>query len=39
MQYDNTFCSLASYAFVFSDCNWTENVPTTIYTAKIVGCR
>ena len=31
--------SLFSYAFVFSDCNSTENVPKTIYTAKIVGYR
>ena len=31
--------SLFSYAFVLSDCNSTENVPKTIYTAKIVGFR
>ena len=31
--------SFFSYAFVFSDCNSTENVPKTIYTAKIVGYR
>ena len=37
MQYDHTIYSLFSFAFVFSDCNSTENVPKTIYTAKIVG--
>ena len=31
--------SLFPYAFVFSDCNSTENVPKTIPTAKIVGYR
>ena len=31
--------NLSSYAFVFSDCNSTENIPKTIYTAKIVGYR
>ena len=34
--------SLSSFflhAFVFSDSNSTENVPKTIYTAKIVGYR
>ena len=36
MQYDHTTCSLFSYAFLFSDCNSTENVPKTIYAAKIV---
>ena len=39
MQYDHTVCGLFSYAFVFSDCNSTENFPKTIYTAKIVGYR
>ena len=39
MQYGNIICSLLSYAFVFSDCNSTENVPKRIDTAKIVGCR
>ena len=39
MQNDHTICSLFSCAFVFSDCNSTENVPKTIYTAKIVGYR
>ena len=32
MQYDHAICSLFSYAFVFSDCNSTENVPKTIYS-------
>ena len=27
------------YAFVFSDCNSAEDVPKTIYTAKIEGYR
>ena len=39
MQYDHTICSFFSNAFVFSDCNSTENAPKTIYTAKIVGYR
>ena len=39
MRYDHTICSLFSNAFVFSDCNSIENVPKTIYTAKIVGNR
>ena len=39
IQYDHTICSLFSYAFVFSHCNSTENVPKTIYKAKIVGYR
>ena len=37
MQYDHIICSL--FSFAFSDCNSTENVPKTIYTAKIVGYR
>ena len=39
MQYDQTIGSLFSYVFVSSDCNSTENVPKTIYKAKIVGYR
>ena len=39
MQYDHTICSVFSYAFVVSDCDSTENVPKTKYTAKIVGYR
>ena len=39
MQHDHTICSLFSYGFVFSGCNSTENVPNTIYSAKIVGYR
>ena len=31
--------SLFSFVFVFSDCSSTENVPKTIYAAKIVGYR
>ena len=39
MQYDHTIYSLFSYAFVFSDCDSTENFPKAIYKAKIVGYR
>ena len=39
MHYDHKICSHFSYGFVISDCNLTENVPKTIYAAKIVGYR
>ena len=37
--FKRSLSSLFLYAFIFSDCNSTENIPKTIYTAKIVGYR